>query len=51
MEDLIRSRDFRNGHWSDVVRFVPPRRGCLQPEAKHELAERAERSLPPFRIL
>jgi len=22
MEDLIRSRDFRNGHWSDVVRFV-----------------------------
>ena len=46
MEDLIRSRDFRNGHWSDVVRFVTVHGGVAYSQKRStELAERAEEEL------
>ena len=46
MEDLIRSRDFRNGHWSDVVRFVTVHGGvAYSQERSLNLAVRAEEEL------
>ena len=46
MEDLIRSRNFRNGHWSDVVRFVTVHGGVAYSQKRStELAERAEEEL------
>ena len=46
MEDLIRTRDFRNGHWSDVVRFVTVHGGVAYSQKRStELAERAEEEL------
>ncbi len=42
MEALIRSGDYRNGHWSDVVRFVTEYGGVAYSEARSgELARRA----------
>ena len=42
MEALIRSGDYRNGHWSDVVRFVTEHGGVAYSEARSEdLARRA----------
>jgi len=46
MEDLIRSRDFRNGHWADVVRFVTVHGGvAYSQKTSAQLAERAEEEL------
>ncbi|HXL14925.1 MAG TPA: polyprenyl synthetase family protein [Methylomirabilota bacterium] len=46
MEDLIRSRDFRNGHWSDVVRFVKVHGGvAYSQKTSARLADRAEEEL------
>lgn len=46
MVDLIRTRDFRNGHWSDVVRFVTVHGGIAYSQKRSaELADRAEREL------
>jgi octaprenyl-diphosphate synthase len=46
MEDLIRTRDFRNGHWSDVVRFVTDHGGVAYSQKRSaELANRAEQEL------
>ncbi len=46
MEDLIRSRDFQNGHWSDVVRFVTVHGGVAYSQKRSaELADRAEEEL------
>jgi octaprenyl-diphosphate synthase len=42
MEALIRSGDYRNGHWTDVVRFVTEHGGVAYSEARSEdLARRA----------
>jgi len=42
MEALIRSGDYRNGHWGDVVRFVTEHGGVAYSEARaDELARRA----------
>lgn len=42
MEALIRSGDYRNGHWSDVVRFVTEHGGVAYSETRSgELAQRA----------
>jgi octaprenyl-diphosphate synthase len=42
MEALIRSGDYRNGHWTDVVRFVTEHGGVAYSEARSdELAGRA----------
>jgi len=42
MEALIRSGDYRNGHWGDVVRFVTEHGGVAYSEARSdELARRA----------
>ena len=46
MVDMIRNREFRNGHWSDVVRFVTDYGGVAYSQARSiELAERAEDEL------
>jgi octaprenyl-diphosphate synthase len=46
MVDMIRNREFRNGHWSDVVRFVTDHGGVAYSQARSiELAERAEDEL------
>ena len=46
MEDMIRSRAFLNGHWSDVVRFVTVHGGVAYSQKRSaELAERAEEEL------
>jgi octaprenyl-diphosphate synthase len=46
MEALIRSRDFRNGHWGDVVRFVTVHGGVAYSQKRSaELADRAEEEL------
>jgi len=46
METMIRSRDFLNGHWADVVRFVTVHGGIAASQQKSaELAERAEQEL------
>ncbi len=42
MMELIRNREFRNGHWSDVVRFVTENGGVTYSQARSgELADRA----------
>lgn len=46
MAELIRNREFRNGHWSDVVRFVTDHGGVsYSQERSQELADRAETEL------
>ena len=46
MAELIRNREFRNGHWSDVVRFVTDHGGVsYSHERSMELADRAESEL------
>ena len=46
MVDMIKNREFRNGHWSDVVRFVTEYGGVEYSQARSmELAERAEDEL------
>jgi octaprenyl-diphosphate synthase len=46
MEALIRSGDYRNGHWSDVVRFVTEHGGVAYSESRSgELAQRAVAAL------
>lgn len=46
MVDMIKNREFRNGHWSDVVRFVTEYGGVAYSQARSiELAERAEDEL------
>jgi len=46
MVELIRNREFRNGHWSDVVRFVTQFGGvAYSQERSTELADRAESEL------
>ncbi len=46
MEDLIRSRDFQNGHWADVVRFVTVHGGvAYSQQTSAKLASRAEEEL------
>ncbi|HEU4940660.1 MAG TPA: polyprenyl synthetase family protein, partial [Candidatus Eisenbacteria bacterium] len=46
MVDMIRNREFRNGHWSDVVRFVTDYGGVAYSQARSiELAEQAEDEL------
>jgi octaprenyl-diphosphate synthase len=46
MKDMIKNREFRNGHWGDVVRFVTEYGGVSYSEARSaELARRAETEL------
>ena len=46
MVELIRNQEFRNGHWSDVVRFVTVNGGVSYSQARaEELADRAEAEL------
>jgi len=46
MVELIRNQEFRNGHWSDVVRFVTENGGvAYSQERADELADRAEAEL------
>lgn len=46
MKSMIRNREFRNGHWGDVVRFVTEHGGVSASEARSsELAARAEAEL------
>lgn len=46
MVELIKNREFRNGHWSDVVRFVTQFGGVsYSQERSMELADRAESEL------
>jgi len=46
MKSMIQNREFRNGHWSDVVRFVTEHGGVSYSEARSaELAARAEAEL------
>jgi octaprenyl-diphosphate synthase len=46
MVTLIRNREFRNGHWADVVRFVTENGGVEYSQARSvELADRAESEL------
>lgn len=46
MVELIRNREFRNGHWADVVRFVTENGGVSYSQARSvELVERAESEL------
>ena len=46
MEDMIRSRAFLNGHWSEVVRFVTVHGGvAYSQKTSATLAERAEEEL------
>ncbi len=46
MVDLIKNREFRNGHWSDVVRFVTEYGGVAYSQARSlELADQAESEL------
>ena len=46
MREMIRNREFRNGHWGDVVRFVTEYGGVSYSEARSaELARRAESEL------
>jgi octaprenyl-diphosphate synthase len=46
MVELIRNQEFRNGHWSDVVRFVTENGGVSYSQARaEELADRAEAEL------
>ncbi|MGE5175343.1 MAG: polyprenyl synthetase family protein [Hyphomicrobiales bacterium] len=46
MKAMIQNREFRNGHWSDVVRFVTEHGGVRYSEARSaELASRAEEEL------
>jgi octaprenyl-diphosphate synthase len=46
MEELIRHREFRNGQWPDVVRFVTENGGVTQSEERSAaLARRAEAEL------
>ena len=43
MKEMIANREFRNGHWGDVVRFVTENGGVAMSEARSaELARRAE---------
>lgn len=50
MREMIRNREFRNGHWSDVVRFVTEYGGVSYSEARSaELARRAETELSHIR--
>jgi octaprenyl-diphosphate synthase len=44
--ELIRNREFRNGHWADVVRFVTDYGGVAESQARSlQLAELADREL------
>jgi octaprenyl-diphosphate synthase len=46
MKEMIANREFRNGHWSDVVRFVTENGGVVTSEARSTaLAEIAEAEL------
>jgi len=46
MEEVIRNREFRNGQWPDVVRFVTENGGVAQSEERSAaLAEHAESEL------
>jgi len=46
MAEMIRNREFRNGHWPDVVRFVTEHGGVHYSEARStELADHAEAEL------
>ncbi len=46
MKKIIENREFRNGHWGDVVRFVTENGGVATSEARSaELADRAEAEL------
>ena len=50
MREMIRNREFRNGHWGDVVRFVTEYGGVSYSEARSaELASRAEAELSHVR--
>lgn len=46
MKSMIQNREFRNGHWGDVVRFVTEHGGVSYSESRSaELAARAEAEL------
>jgi octaprenyl-diphosphate synthase len=50
MKAMIANREFRNGHWGDVVRFVTEHGGVVTSEARSaELARRAESELSHVR--